>query len=168
MTGPTSPSPPGSEFKSFLQAQIYDNKDGGLLSVLSALARLDIDPWQEAAALAKLSKESAVGRLSSLLARLPADPSMPADMGALAARLIPLLPHAANRTASAKKAGPVHATSASPTTPNYIVFSMLLAAVIFGLGIASSRQQPPQSGNAGASTSETNLKQQPHTVVLNR
>ena len=39
-----------SEFDSFLCAPIGEERNGMLLSVLSALARLDVDPWQEATA----------------------------------------------------------------------------------------------------------------------
>ena len=46
-----------------------------LLSVLSALARLDIDPWHEAAKLAVLPGETATHRLASLIAALPDEPS---------------------------------------------------------------------------------------------
>jgi len=34
-----------SEFDDFLFAPIGDEKNGMLLSVISALARLDLDPW---------------------------------------------------------------------------------------------------------------------------
>jgi hypothetical protein len=42
-------SPLGSEFDDFLYASIGEDSNGVLLSVLSALARLDVDPWEEAA-----------------------------------------------------------------------------------------------------------------------
>jgi hypothetical protein len=37
------------EFDDFLYAAIYTDKDGMPLSVLSALARMNVDPWEEAA-----------------------------------------------------------------------------------------------------------------------
>ena len=52
MTATASVSRLGSEFDDFLYAPIGEDRNGMLLSVLSALARLDIDPWQEAAKLA--------------------------------------------------------------------------------------------------------------------
>jgi len=45
-------SVPGSEFNDFLFAPIGEDKNGMLVSVLSGLARSDVDPWQEAAKLA--------------------------------------------------------------------------------------------------------------------
>jgi hypothetical protein len=58
------------EFDDFLYAAIGSDKSEMPLSVLSALSRLDIDPWEEAAELAELPTETATQRLASLIARL--------------------------------------------------------------------------------------------------
>ncbi|HVA14019.1 MAG TPA: hypothetical protein VNF99_12265 [Stellaceae bacterium] len=63
-----------------------------VLTVLSALARLGIDPWQEAARLAQLPPETATQRLTSIVAGLPNGRWAPADAGIIAARLVGLLP----------------------------------------------------------------------------
>ena len=55
----------------FLFAEIGEERNGMLLSVVSALARLDLDPWREAASLSRLQIPAATERLSSLLAPLP-------------------------------------------------------------------------------------------------
>lgn len=81
-----------SEFDEFLFAPIGEGRNDVPLSVLSALARLDIDPWQEAAALAQASRETATQRLASLIAALPDGASAHLDPGRIAARLIALLP----------------------------------------------------------------------------
>jgi hypothetical protein len=47
-----------SEFNDFLFAPIGEEGNEMLLSVLSALARLGVDPWQEAARLSQLPKET--------------------------------------------------------------------------------------------------------------
>ncbi len=47
-----SNAPLGSEFDNFLFAPIGVDKNGMVLSVVSALARLDVDPWEEAEELA--------------------------------------------------------------------------------------------------------------------
>jgi hypothetical protein len=75
MTRSTSISPLGHEFNEFLFAPIGEEKNGMLLSVLSALARLDVDPWREAAELAQLPRQTATQRLASLIAALPDGPS---------------------------------------------------------------------------------------------
>ena len=91
MTRSVSTSLLGPEFDNFLFAPIEDRNEMPL-SVLSALARLDFDPWEEAANLAQLPGETATQRLASLIAALPDGPSAPLDPGTIAARLIALLP----------------------------------------------------------------------------
>jgi hypothetical protein len=59
------------EFDDFLYAPIAADGVEIPLSVLSALARLDVDPWMEAAELSELPKVAAAQRLASLVARLP-------------------------------------------------------------------------------------------------
>lgn len=104
MTPATSLSLP-SEFDAFLFASIVEDGNGMLLSVLSALARLDVDPWQEAANLARLPAEAATKRLASLIAILPSEPS--ADAGKIATRLIALLPGPASSKIAFRIAAPV-------------------------------------------------------------
>ena len=96
MTRSASVSLLGSEFDDFLFAPIGEDRNGMLLSVLSALARLDVDPWQEAAKLARLPWETATQSLASLIAALPDGPSAHLDPGTIAARLIALLPRRAS------------------------------------------------------------------------
>ena len=62
------------------------------LNVLSALARLDLDPWQEAAELSELPKGTATQRLAALIARLTGGRWTLADLRAMSDRLIELLP----------------------------------------------------------------------------
>lgn len=93
MTHSASGSLLGPEFDDFLYAPIGEEKNGMLLSVLSALARLDLDPWQEATELAGLPRENATQRLASLIATLPGVPSAHFDPGTIAAGLIARLPH---------------------------------------------------------------------------
>jgi hypothetical protein len=81
-----------SQFDDFLFAQIGQEANGMWLSVLSVLARLDIDPWQEAATLAQMSRNAATERLRLLLAGLPEEWSGRSDPEAIATRLIALLP----------------------------------------------------------------------------
>jgi hypothetical protein len=86
-----------SDFDAFLFAPIgEDNNDNGMqLSVLSALARQDVDPWEEAARLACLPSAVATQKLTSLIAALTSGRSTRLDPGAIAARLSALLPRGA-------------------------------------------------------------------------
>ena len=78
----------GTQYDEFLFASVSDDGPGPL-SVLSALARLDVDPWKMAATLAQLPRPAATQRLAALFAGLP---DGPADQDAIAARLVAFLP----------------------------------------------------------------------------
>lgn len=84
-------APLRKEFDEFLFASVGDDANGFPLTVLSALARLDVDPWEEAANLARLSRESATQRLAVQLAALPNGSAPRADSATIATRLIALL-----------------------------------------------------------------------------
>jgi hypothetical protein len=83
----------GPEFDAFLFAPVDEEAKGALLSVVSALARLDVDPWQEAAALAGMPRAAASQRLTSLIAALPDAATARRAPARIAERLIKLLPH---------------------------------------------------------------------------
>jgi hypothetical protein len=82
----------GSEFQNFLYAPICQDQEGMMLSVLSALARQDVDPWAEAARLSQLPKETAVKQITDLLDGLPRRTLACLDRVEVAARLSALLP----------------------------------------------------------------------------
>jgi hypothetical protein len=82
----------GPEFNAFLFSPIGDDRNGMPLSVVSLLARRDLDPWQEAASLAAMPADAATRRLDSLIRALPDQPLTLPDSGTIAIRLIALLP----------------------------------------------------------------------------
>jgi len=82
----------GPEYDAFLFAPVGAERNGMALSMLSALARLDIDPWQEAAELTRMPRDAANLRLTSLIATLPDTPATGTQIGTIADRLIALLP----------------------------------------------------------------------------
>jgi hypothetical protein len=82
----------GSEFDDFLFSSIGEDRNGLLLSVASMLARLNLDPWHEAATFAGLPVATAIRKLTLLIAALPDQAFKQLDPAALAARLIALLP----------------------------------------------------------------------------
>jgi hypothetical protein len=90
----TSPPPTGQsgQFNDFLRCALWLESDAAPLSVLSALARLDLDPWEAAAQLAELPESAACAKLSSMLADLPGAPAMRQDREAFCARSVRLLP----------------------------------------------------------------------------
>jgi hypothetical protein len=126
----TSISPLGTEFDSFLFAPIGQERDGILLSVVSALARLDLDPWLEAGELARLPREAATQRLAQLIASLP-DASLPhGDPGTIAGALIARLPPRGS------SAAPSIATwSGAEGTNSRVVLSVCVALMILTMGV---------------------------------
>ncbi len=92
MTNSASVSNLTLEFDNFLFERIDKNSEGTPLSVLSVLARLGVDPWEEAARLAQLPRLAAAKRLASMIAAMPGAPSACLDAGAVSDRLISLLP----------------------------------------------------------------------------
>src|SRR5579872_265817 len=102
MTSSILPSLLGPEFDHFLFAPIGEERNGMLLSVVSALARLDLDPWQETAQLAQLPGATATQRLTSLIAALPDRPAHE-DPQTVAAGLIALLPRRADPNVMARQ-----------------------------------------------------------------
>jgi hypothetical protein len=80
------------EFNAFLFASLGEDKSGVELTVLSALTRLGFDPWQEAARLSELPRETAARTLAAAFALLPEGSWKLSQMGALAARLVDCLP----------------------------------------------------------------------------
>jgi hypothetical protein len=80
------------ELDDFLHSPIGMEKNEMPLSVLSALARLGLDPWEEAAELSELPRDRAAQRLAMLIVRLPGGQWAQEDAGAIASRLTELLP----------------------------------------------------------------------------
>ena len=147
----TSISPLGSEFDSFLFAPIGEDRNGMLLSVVSALARLDVDPWEEADELARLPGESATQRLASLISALPDGPP---DSRTVATRLIGLLPRRASFHI------PSHETlfgiGAVNDSRGFIYAILIFVAFVLGAQwIIASEQPSAQVDNAAGRASST-------------
>jgi hypothetical protein len=82
-----------SRYDRFLFAPICEEANGMQLSVLSALARFDVDPWEEATRLAAMPKAMAERTLVSALDRVLGKSRNPSETEVIAARLVQLLPH---------------------------------------------------------------------------
>jgi hypothetical protein len=75
MTKPSSVLNLASEFDVFLLATVGEDRNGMPLTVLSTLARSDLDPWQEAARLTEAPGKIATERMAALIATVPGRPS---------------------------------------------------------------------------------------------
>ena len=85
-----NPHPP--EFERFLYAPVGQDRNGYVVTVLSTLARLGLDPWKETAELVTLGRDNAQARLGTLLARFRDVPALASDHGKIARDLSQLLP----------------------------------------------------------------------------
>jgi hypothetical protein len=155
MTNSASALRLGPEFDDFLFAAVGAEKNGMLLSVLSALARLDIDPWQEAAKLAGLPQEAATHRLASLIGELPDEPSPHPDPATVAARLIALLPRpTTNPNIPSREALFGAGTATHPRAVMY-VYVIVMAFALGAQWIAASRQPATPVDRVHAPASST-------------
>jgi hypothetical protein len=80
-----------SQYDAFLFASVCET-DEMTFSVLSLLARQDVDPWQEAARLAQLSKAQAINSLAATIWKSNSDRWSPSEASVIAVGLIDLLP----------------------------------------------------------------------------
>lgn len=132
-----------SEFNDFLFAPIGEERNNATLTVLSALARLGIDPWDESARLAQLSTEMATQRLTSIIAGLPNGRWLVADAGAIAARLIGLLPVRHASTFTSPVSGPSKREGASRMV---VLLSLAFLGSLMFFAIANRERSVPDIG----------------------
>jgi hypothetical protein len=154
-----------ASYDDFLFAPVCEDPNGLRLSVLSALARFNVDPWEEAARLAAMPKQIAETTLLSILDLVSGRSWKSSEAAAAAAQLVRLLPRldeaAATATADART-GTAHRT-------NY--WWLWLAFWIAMTFMMPHRQTPPP--NPTASTSDSGATSQiksktPGSVVRSR
>jgi hypothetical protein len=143
MTPTASISALGSEFDDFLFALVGEDRNGMPLSVISVLARMELDPWVVAASLADLPAETAARKLAAWLDALP-DPTLkPASPDTRAARLIALLPRRTNPKSSPPLAGTGNVAAArSPALINAILVAIYMILSL-GIQFVIARREPP-------------------------
>lgn len=119
-----------------------------MLSVLSTLARRNLDPWKEAADLAKLPVDAAARRLASSIAGLPGAAGR-LEAGRAADRLILLLPKRAKSTAPQNST--VTNGALGMTKGSLVIWMVVMSLMMSVQLLAASRQQPAQTKQATAS-----------------
>lgn len=136
MSASTILNPHDAAFERFLYAPVGEDEGGSSVSVLSLLSRLKLDPWEEAADLAALSREAAEVRLGQLLALCRDVPALGQENRAVAKTLISLLP--GRRTRQEAVAAPprrIPAISwAALLTIAGLVFVVIQLYFLFGSG----------------------------------
>jgi hypothetical protein len=148
MTPAAAASFVSAELSEFLYAPIGSENNGMTLSVLSALTRLNIDPWDEAAQLCELPKHAAATRLCSLIARLPAGSWTYADCQGIAEHLIELLPY---RSSSRQDARGSRRTNLGAVSI-IIAVALGLAAILIAASCEPSRADGMNEGQSGFQT----------------
>jgi hypothetical protein len=123
------------EFDDFLYSPIGADNGEMPLSVLSALSRLNIDPWEEAAELSELPAGTATQRLALLIARLPGGRWAAAESHTIADRLIKLLPRRSSfKMPAAEKPRGLYAMSGSIFATILLCIALAITALIFAAG----------------------------------
>ena len=114
------------------------------LSVMSAFARRNVDPWQEAARLSQLPRDVATRELCAMIAELPPSSPSRASPQAITERLMAALPRYAGSAASPRKTPPGRVTlSRRETARSAVVLLFLLVVTAFvALGLQSKSVHP--------------------------
>jgi hypothetical protein len=144
----------GSEYHAFLYAPISEDREGMTLSVLSALARQELDPWTEAARLSQLPQKTATEQIMGLLELLPGRIVATLDREEVARRLSALLP----RHSAPNLFGALHSPATEERKPTVIDFSWRYFYLYFCLMmlmnwlLAGLRAPPAASAETSSST----------------
>ena len=167
MKQPRSLSVLNPNYDDFLFAKVSEEVNGLQLSVLSALARMDVDPWEEATQLAAMPEAVAEKALVSILDLICGKSQIGSENAATAARLVRLLPQPG---IVATAAATVAAKAQSPGTSYWWVWLCFGLAMTF----ATHHQQKPTTPPVGITTSNvkavspSKANAAPPTVPLSR
>ncbi|MEW9922339.1 hypothetical protein AB2B41_22295 [Marimonas sp. MJW-29] len=134
MAEPSSLNLHPPEFDRFLQASVGEDRNGYVVTVLSTLARLGLDPWKETAELVTSGRDAARSRLDTLLFGFSDVPTLKTDHGRVARHLSQLLPEGSRsgtvkRSASTFAAGNLSKGGAiwAVLTIIFILFQMIMS-----------------------------------------
>ncbi len=142
-----------SPFNAFLYAFIGDDKNGLPLTVLSALARRNLDPWEEASDLSRLPTETAEKKLEAVIAMTTDHSASPADSAEMAGRLIALLPHpVASRIRGSESIRLYFPVKASPAAAQLFFIAFYIAMMLLGQWVAAGLRSSNSDESVSASS----------------
>jgi hypothetical protein len=162
MTAAGQHVPLGCEFDKFLFTALGDDQNGLPLSVVSLLARMNLDPWVEAGALAALPAEAAARRLAGSLDALTDPLLRQTNSETTIRRLLALLPR------PGPAAAPTLTSSSDTSAPEprshirSIVFIASTLALIVGSQILIAHRHVPVQSATGPSPAS--LRAPPQSV----
>ena len=122
-----------ADFDDFLYAFVGEEECGGQLTVLSALARLGLDPWGEAANLSKLTRQAATTALAAKIAELPKGQWKESDIGSIATRLVGCLPRHVSPAAKSVQGAGVDRQEPQPKAQKYLLWAVLATVAFMAL-----------------------------------
>ena len=134
MAGVAPHHPYGTDFDRFLYAYVGEDGNGSVVTVLSTLARLGLDPWKEASELGALSRDAASSRLSKLLASFRDVPALVRDHGSIAEKLTRLLPEHRSRVSGRSRSPASQVTPVSRGAVIAIFMILMIIAQVFLFG----------------------------------
>lgn len=137
-------------FDPFLFSVVGEERNGMLLSMLSALARLDLDPWFEAKTLSRLPAPAATERLTSLLSSLPIA-QLKAPASATVMRWVGLLPQPEREAPWSPRAA-----GAKESKLNWPAIGLILAAFVVMFSAQFAERRGPIQPTGGALSPATN------------
>lgn len=136
---------PPLEYDRFLFAVIRETSDGAQLSVLSALTRANVDPWEEAARLSAMTEANAEHALTSIIGRISGRIWSASEEAAIASRLVRLLPRRVSQAGSASIRSP------EVNKPALIFLAMWWSFAITVSVISTYQQRPRPSASVSES-----------------
>lgn len=146
-----------SQFDRFLFAPLYETGETSL-SVLSALARQDIDAWQEAARLDRLPKDAAINSFASTIWKSDSERWSPTDASILAASLIQCLPsHDASHISS------ISIESYDRKFMMWLVYGILFGSIVIS---GNSNLQTARNSNQTNDASTAVVQQEPVSQAI--
>ena len=137
-----------SRYDEFLFAPICEEANGMRLSVLSALARMNVDPWEEATRLATMPSAIAERTLVSTLGLASGRSWDPSEAESIAARLVRLLPQPQQRRSAATVT-----TQTGGIGGQRAFYWMMFLAIAMAMSLLSPRQDAKTDASASPSTS---------------
>ncbi len=165
------PSPTlASTYNDFLYAPVGEDKNGAFLTVLSVLARQNVDPWEEAADLSRLPRDSAMQKLISMITASSSEPSTAAELTAVADRVIALLPGRVAPTGRTRDVSPgAPLLGQPPAGARLLLIAIYIGLMVFGQWIAASAFEKARVNGASTASVPSKLGETlPSTTADNR
>jgi hypothetical protein len=120
-----------SPYNAFLFAAVGEEQIGVPLTVLSALTRLGLDPWDVAARLSDLPRATATQALATMIATLPEGDWKASEVEAIATRLVNCLPVQSSHAIPPVEAGHIGDRKMRSGFATMLAWGVLAAALLF-------------------------------------